>query len=365
MEAQGQAGVRREGVRFSSDCGYRLWACVVRGLCVGCRGPSGPQVLQVLPSERRALVGGRRDCLIYETAPSQFMATIIADHAKKKGELPPMSTNPFHSSAPLDPRSWCLPSRQLEPATPGSAAVGLGRRLCIPANIVPAEAHQLDEDDIDDSDDDGSGAASRAHVMWHREPCAAPAFGLAARPTTAGKSFADRLDPPQQGAKRSSFVSHLSLRGAQLGQTVAASASGRTGSRRDLGPHQANAYRAANQHQDDARTLRVRFGINGGAPATDLQLRSSMSEVRHKVLRLIHVRSASPVVIADCEHDDSAEDMVRVVMQPAAFQRACGSGGRRFVIFGPWSERTNGSSTPILLVSYAEALPSGLVLNAP
>ena len=65
------------------------------------------------------------------------------------------------------------------------------------------------------------------------------------------------------------------------------------------------------------------------------------------------------------EHDDSAEDMVRVVMQPAAFQRACGSGGRRFVIFGPWSERTNGSSTPILLVSYAEALPSGLVLNAP
>ena len=262
--------------------------------------------------------------------------------------------NPF-----LDPRAWSLPTvrARSEPAGRGRELGGqaaLGRRLCIPASISQVEAHPIDEDDIDESDDDGG------------KPSVAPLAGWEAPPTPLGKPLAGRTNPQSlHGAARSSFVSHLSLRGAQLGQTVSVSASGRSGSRRDLGPHQANAYRAANQHQDDERTLRVRFGINGGAPATALHLRSAMAEVRHKVLRLVHVRCASPLVIADCEENDNAEDVVRVVMQPATFQRVCGSGGRRFVIFGPWSERSNGTSNPTLLVSHAEALANDAMLAEP
>ena len=140
------------------------------------------------------------------------------------------------------------------------------------------------------------------------------------------------------------------------------------GGKRALGPHQACAQRFASQLRDDAQTLEVKHGLGGSVPPSAEQLRAAMRAVRHKVLRLVQLRAAAPVVIADCALDDAAEygqphavgdgadeeAELRVVMPKALFQRACG-GGKRFVVFGPWLETSHGSG--VLFVSHAEALP--------
>ena len=285
-----------------------------------------------------------------------------------------MDSNPFAKRARTDPRRWSLPSTlpsatpQQQPRRhsnpPSSSHISLGRRLVpTPASLrapvaAPASFSSVDRvhDDIEDdvSDDEADSALGVATSHLPLQQLQTPV------PPDSTRTLQVLRPPPNTAARpRDTFVQlGLTLRTDQLGDAVKANSSGRS-SRKLAGPISQLVHRAASEAASEAQLLLVKHGVRGPAPPTPAALRSAMSSVRHRVLRLSHVRSTAPLVIAECECENSHEThhndpptTVRIVMQRAVFDRACGT-GPRFVILWPWLERSGGG---VLLVSHAESL---------
>ena len=187
---------------------------------------------------------------------------------------------------------------------------------------------------------------------------------------------------------RSSFVASMRLSTAQLGETVTAKSSGRAGGRRLSGACSAFVLRAANEAAAATQMLLVRHCVAGPSVPSFETLCAAMHAVRHRVLRPTRVLATAPLVMLEAideaeqngrgvdgrsptdAGDDSAYAAVgtelpspppplRVLMSRATFDRACGGGGGRFVVFAPFLEASRGACgrATLLLASHAEALP--------
>ena len=204
--------------------------------------------------------------------------------------------------------------------------------------------------------------------------------------------------PAPAAPPRSSFVASMRLSTAQLGETVTAKSSGRAGGRRLSGACSAFVLRAANEAAAATQMLLVRHCVAGPSVPSFETLCAAMHAVRHRVLRPTRVLATAPLVMLEAideaevmleaideaeqngrgvdgrsptdAGDDSAYAAVgtelpspppplRVLMSRATFDRACGGGGGRFVVFAPFLEASRGACgrATLLLASYAEALP--------
>ena len=221
----------------------------------------------------------------------------------------------------------------------------------------------------------------------------------AARPSM-GSALQRALPPAATPAAppRSSFVASMRLSTAQLGETVTAKSSGRAGGRRLSGACSAFVLRAANEAAAATQMLLVRHCVAGPSVPSFETLCAAMHAVRHRVLRPTRVLATAPLVMLEAideaevmleaideaeqngrgvdgrsptdAGDDSAYAAVgtelpspppplRVLMSRATFDRACGGGGGRFVVFAPFLEASRGACgrATLLLASHAEALP--------
>jgi len=218
----------------------------------------------------------------------------------------------------------------------------------------------------------------------------------AARPSMGSalqRALPPAAAPAPAAPPRSSFVASMRLSTAQLGETVTAKSSGRAGGRRLSGACSAFVLRAANEAAAATQMLLVRHCVAGPSVPSFETLCAAMHAVRHRVLRPIRVLATAPLVMLEAideaeQHsrgvdgrsptdagDDSASAAggaasqtelpppppppLRVLMSRATFDRACGGGGGRFVVFAPFLEASRGACgrATLLLASYAEALP--------
>jgi hypothetical protein len=310
-----------------------------------------------------------------------------------------------------NPRRWSLPAAPTTApigAPPITPTLSLGRRLLPTPSVPPLtgrptavacpacidDIEEVSEDEIQE-DEEGSchgfaiaaaaplGSSTRRAVPPPPTAAAvAPAPDLAAATRTLPLALPPSTPaalPPPRTSSRSSFVLGLSLRNSQLGETTGVRAGRTAGIRRTTGVHSALVQRAASEVSAVEQLLLVKHRILGPTPPTKEALRAALAddELRHRILRLRRVHVTAPLVIAECDDGDSGDEAgdgsptpsgdasggvgssssastVRVVMQRAKFERACGRGGDRFVIFGPWIERHGAQLT--ILATHAEAL---------
>lgn len=102
----------------------------------------------------------------------------------------------------------------------------------------------------------------------------------------------------------------MRLRTSQLGETVTAKSSGRTGGRRLSGVHGSFVQRASAEAAAASQMLLVKHGIGGPNIPSFEMLCAAMHALRHRVLRRTHVLATAPLGEIAAAHAPRAASLV-------------------------------------------------------